>query len=152
MCDFLHFYCSIFCVSEEHDLALLRTELQTPKWFSFAEHPPEIGSTIVAGGFESGPSAGKILSLTRPSSEKDLHILSLHDAPVVPGDSGGPLLNSEGELLGINYQLTIPRFHEQLFRNSPLRQTRAILIQEEWLHQLIEKDRMETNPEMSQSE
>ena len=96
------------------DLALLKTskELST---FKFQHGEPEIGQWVLAAGFplegDSGPlvtlSEGRIVSL-----DSFGHIVT--SAPINPGTSGGPLINSRGEVVGTIYASDNPAEYENL--------------------------------------
>jgi serine protease Do len=67
-----------------------------------------IGSPL---GFSSSVTLGVISALGRPISVEDRNYSNLiqTDASIIPGNSGGPLLNAAGEVVGINtaIQLTM---------------------------------------------
>ena len=79
----------------------------------------KVGETVVALGnalgLDSGPTvtAGVVSAINRSlkgSGKIDLSDLIQTDAAIHPGNSGGPLVNGEGEVIGINITLT-PSVH-----------------------------------------
>ncbi len=68
--------------------------------------PPEPGEPVLAVGSPFGLagslSAGIVSGLARPYSASDPMEYLQHDAALNPGSSGGPLLDAQGRLLGIN--------------------------------------------------
>jgi serine protease DegQ len=97
----------------ENDLAVLQPrhlpdELTAAKLASTADLRP--GDTVVATGFPFGigpsVSAGVVSGLKREFDDPDhtphkLTNLIQFDAPVNPGNSGGPLVDRDGEVVGI---------------------------------------------------
>lgn len=89
----------------------------------------------IPGGFEL--MGGKILDLTRLNSKEcDFNVAT--DVPLQPGDSGGPLIDTKGHLLGINVEGTPPIVHailpERVFPTLTLHPRHA------WLQNIIEED------------
>lgn len=89
------------------DLALLKAQVSKEvPYLPIADSPPRIGSAVVAIGNSRGeflqPRAGRVSQLgvaaLRPDFADDTIELT---AVLYPGDSGGPVLNTEGEVLGV---------------------------------------------------
>jgi len=88
------------------DLALLHAPLATPCFYSWT--PPErwlpIGTRVIHGGLATGfkSGTGKLATALGPqhgfTGARKFEI----DIPLHPGDSGGPVVNARGELIGIN--------------------------------------------------
>jgi hypothetical protein len=88
---------SLFTFDEENDLAIIATQAQiiplqisprpSPGWWSMA-----LGSPF---GLEKSVSTGNVMNIT-PGG----YVIST--APVNPGNSGGPLVNSLGQVMGTN--------------------------------------------------
>ena len=68
--------------------------------------PPEPGEPVLAVGSPFGlagsVSSGIVSGLDRPYNAADPMDYLQHDAAINPGSSGGPLLDAQGRLLGIN--------------------------------------------------
>jgi len=88
---------SLFTFDEENDLAIVATQAQIPElqisprpspgWWAMA-----LGSPF---GLEKSVSTGNVMNLTSGG-----YVIST--APVNPGNSGGPLVNSLGQVMGTN--------------------------------------------------
>lgn len=121
--------------SRGHDLALLKAPFATPRyyeWTSSNNWLPEGTPVIHAGiatGFESPP--GKLATAIPPGDSRFRRFK--HNMPLRPGDSGGPVLDSRGRLVGINsaVEFLVPietAFFIESEGNRPgLRQLRRII-------------------------
>lgn len=95
---------SIAAIDEEHDLALLKvTGISTPVLPLANSDTVQIGETIYAignprGFLEGTVSDGIISSIREEGNKKWLQMT----APISPGSSGGPVLNTRGEVIGIS--------------------------------------------------
>src|SRR6202012_3938667 len=69
---------------------------------------PKPGQWVVAigspFGFENSVTAGVVSAVARPLDETYVPFIQT-DAAVNPGNSGGPLFNVEGQVIGINAQI-----------------------------------------------
>ncbi len=128
----------------EEDLALIRINGSAPfPTVTMSDAEPMLGETVIAIGNAVGEthtvSSGIISGLHREVdiAERNLHFKSLiqTDAAINPGNSGGPLLDINGELVGINtaikaraenigYAIPSARVHSVLI-NSLLDPSRA---------------------------
>jgi len=110
--DGTHSEAVITAMRPEHDLAVLRArvvpdDLQAAPLRSTQGLRP--GDAVVAVGFPFGigpsVSAGVVSGLRRafmsPEGKRELHNLIQFDAAANPGNSGGPLITLEGEVVGI---------------------------------------------------
>jgi S1-C subfamily serine protease len=92
---------------QENDLALVRTKTSSKSFVRFREGSPiRVGDTIYALGYPlSGVLAsGPHLSVGIVNALAGLNDDSRHvqiSAPVQPGNSGGPLLDANGHLVGV---------------------------------------------------
>jgi len=99
---------NVLGVSENEDLALIKIPNQTNlKFLSFAPaNSLKIGQAVYAIGSPFGLSGtftiGHLNNINR--SENQL----LHDARINSGNSGGPLINSQGQAIGVNTLLYRP--------------------------------------------
>lgn len=87
---------------EQSDTAVLKIAGQGFEFFALPSRPARVGERVYAignpRGFEQSISEG-IVSGNR---EEDGVTWIQHSAPISPGSSGGALIGSRGELLGIN--------------------------------------------------
>jgi len=96
----------IIAISEEDDLALLRAPfVKNGKYVQLADpRKLKVGQELIAIGSPLGLSFtvthGIISALYRDIS--DNYNVNQHDVFMNPGNSGGPVLNLKGELVGIN--------------------------------------------------
>ncbi|NOT30226.1 MAG: trypsin-like serine protease [Planctomycetes bacterium] len=94
----------------EEDLALLKIEGEEPfHTVTLCDSDPILGETVIAIGNAFGHShtvsSGIVSGLHRDISTREgLRFANLlqTDASINPGNSGGPLLNINGELIGLN--------------------------------------------------
>lgn len=92
---------------DQHDLALLRVNV--PKGTPFvplSAATPAIGAPALAvgngGGLFLQQKVGRLVGLNSDAGRADFPPGTLElSAPLVPGDSGGPVVNARGELMGI---------------------------------------------------
>ncbi len=101
----------IIAVDSEHDLAVLKIQTDRPLHAQKLGRSDDllIGETVVAIGNPLGlqhtVTAGIVSAVARDlefSGEVQYKGLIQTDASINPGNSGGPLLNVNGELIGIN--------------------------------------------------
>lgn len=105
------FDASIVYKDKETDIALLSIQkpANSPLSFvplQFSNKSPLIGDDVLALGFPLANAMGYELKLTNGiisslKGIKDDNTLLQFSAPVDPGNSGGPLLNNRGEIIGI---------------------------------------------------
>ncbi len=100
------------------DLAVLRVERDGLPAAQFSEQLPEVGQLAIAMGnplafLENTVTAGVISGINRsiPSGGQTPALVDLiqTDAAISPGNSGGALVNSEGEVVGINVAFIPPQ-------------------------------------------
>lgn len=89
------------------DVALLRIRVgQTVPFLPLAGRAPRMGDALVAIGNSGndflGARYGQVVQLGVASSRADFPSGTFElNAPLAPGDSGGPILNAQGEVVGI---------------------------------------------------
>lgn len=99
---------------ESQDIAILKTDLTLP-YLSLADiDDVRVGEDVVAVGtpltlslkhtFTKGivSALNRTIKVSNLSGESYMQNLIQHDASLNPGNSGGPLINARGEVLGIN--------------------------------------------------
>ena len=104
--DKKHYKISVVGFDEPHDLALLKINISGAAFVPLAAQTPRIGQAALAIGNAGGaflqPKTGKLLALNAAAGRADFPPGTLQlDAPLAPGDSGGPILNDAGQLIGI---------------------------------------------------
>lgn len=87
------------------DLAVLKVNANLPK-LDFADSDSvKVGEKVIAlgnpGGFDFSVTEG-IISAVHRTGPNGLSIYLQTDVPVNPGNSGGPLVNKNGKIVGIN--------------------------------------------------
>ena len=103
---------TVLGASECSDLALIQVDLDEPAaYLSWADEAAEPGLDVYAAGFPLGDpeytltkgivSKAKANGDVTGSSSID-HTIE-HDATIQPGNSGGPLITIDGEVLAVNY-------------------------------------------------
>jgi len=90
---------------QKYDLAFLKVppDASLPEVLTCGDHPVTIGDPVVAIGHPFGLK----FTATRGIISNTCHMQSdiqyyQHDAALNPGNSGGPLVNAAGEIIGIN--------------------------------------------------
>lgn len=90
----------------KHDLALIHAPIATPFYYRFT--PPRVvlpeGTPVFHGGLTTGltPVYGSLGStIPEQGSFTSAHRFRI-DIPLQPGDSGGPILDAKGNLVGVN--------------------------------------------------
>jgi|GEM_PF-3547354 len=85
-------------------LLLIQSPFPLPT-IHIAKNPPKAGDVVFAFGHPLGlPKAAVTRGIvSQPAAESGAPIFTIqHDAEINPGNSGGPLLNEDGELIGLN--------------------------------------------------
>ncbi len=88
------------------DIAVVQIDAKNRSWLGWASQPPKTGSLVwVAGapfGLDGSLSMGIISAVNRNSlSGSPMRDYLQTDAVVNPGHSGGPVVNADGEVIGI---------------------------------------------------
>ena len=142
------------------DFAVVHAEISSLAPFKIDAELPQIDAPIVTVGAhpiiraDSARlrfSAGRIVSAKgrRASRSTPAFVAVRHDAPSVPGDSGGPVLNRKGGLIGISsYSRVSIRNWVSGFLNPGRTQfdmrgfySVAFMPDPDWLREVIERDR-----------
>jgi S1-C subfamily serine protease len=100
---------SIVGMDPASDLAVLRVNAAGISWLAVEETQVRVGEFVIALGnplgFQSTVTIGVVSAIgrtLRSQSGRLMENLIQHTAPLNPGNSGGPLLNSRGQFVGLN--------------------------------------------------
>ncbi len=107
---------TVHAVDEFTDLAVLRVQRTGLTPAELADDLPRVGELAIAIGsplgFENTVTAGIVSGLHRsiPSGGQTPALVDLlqTDAPISPGNSGGALVNADGQVIGINVAFIPP--------------------------------------------
>lgn len=111
----------------------------------------QVGMPVLCSGWSGRspePAGGKILSLSKeiPDESGASWRWIGHSAPILGGDSGGPVIGVSGELLGIttsiHYRLILPFGLNRHWRYQGI----AVAPHPNWLRKVIGMDRQSRNP------
>lgn len=125
----------VVAFDEKRDLVLLKVALDAPPLAMNYSHTPEVGQTVYAvgnpQGLEGTFSQGIVSGIRNTPEGRWVQIT----APISPGSSGGPILDSQGDVIGIavatlqsgqNINFAIPvRALTELIRHAHLTQSLA---------------------------
>ena len=151
--------------SGEFDIAVIHADVGPLEAFEMRDGTAAAEDPIVTGGWplqhlkrDSGSSliaAGRILSVAErgPKGNLPAFMIVQHDAPILPGDSGGPVLDRMGRLIGVNCKVTFDiSLWDGLFallgRDTAQIEAedlagKAIMPDPDWLREVVERDRRE---------
>ncbi|GAA5482012.1 serine protease [Haloferula sargassicola] len=92
--------------SPDGDVALLHADVETPHYYEWTRPDAWLprGTPVMHAGVATGFSggSGKLISAIPPDNTVGGNRAFKHDIPLQPGDSGGPVVDSDGRLVGIN--------------------------------------------------
>ena len=99
--------------SQTQDLVLLKSSYQPINWFNLAKSKPMKNTKVIAGGYYPYKgeinyivSKGSISNIgVNKKSKAKINTVILHNAPTIPGDSGGPLMDEQGALIGVHSKM-----------------------------------------------
>src|SRR3984885_8631340 len=80
-------------------------ELKVGQWVLAVGYPLTLETTVTAGIVSA---KGRTLDINRRQSQTPVESFIQTDAAVNPGNSGGPLINTDGQLIGINSAIASP--------------------------------------------
>lgn len=99
----------VAAAASKSDLALVRVTGSLPPAVSFAADDPEPGDTVTIAGYPGGRALTVVsgaVSSVGPLSGDEIGDVARVDAPVHPGNSGGPVGDDAGDLVGVVYAAT----------------------------------------------
>lgn len=124
----------IIGVDSDTDLAVIKVNANNLTPAEFGDSSAlELGDKVVAlgnaGGLEWTPTQGIISGLARDVyDETGYEIKCLQtDAAINPGNSGGPLINAQGQVIGINSAKIVASGHESLGFSIPIIEAKGVL-------------------------
>ncbi len=86
-------------ISKEHDLALLKLDNYSTPYLSAAKgRYPRQGTKVFAIGSPFGISDALTTGIVTKATTEQIYT----DAQILPGNSGGPLIDANGQVLGVN--------------------------------------------------
>ncbi len=89
-------------ISKEHDLALLKLDNYSTPYLSAAQGKyPRQGTKVFAIGSPFGISDALTTGIVTKATTEHMYT----DTQILPGNSGGPLINANGQVLGVNTAL-----------------------------------------------
>ena len=104
---------TLYTVSKEHDLALLKLEdYRTPSLIPVMKNNLTQGQAVFAVGSPIDLNLKNTVTSGVLSGFRDNFIQT--NAQIYPGNSGGPLINEAGEVIGINTMKLVTRKFEGL--------------------------------------
>jgi serine protease Do len=112
--DGIRYRATIVGVTAKSDIALLKIDAGKPLPFvGFGDSDKmRVGDTVIAigspFGFDESVTAGIVSAVNRDISESPFDDYIQTDAPINHGNSGGPLFNMSGEVVGMNSVLFAP--------------------------------------------
>lgn len=80
-------------------------EVKVGQWVLAVGYPLNLETTVTAGIVSA---KGRTLDINRRQSKSPVESFMQTDAAVNPGNSGGPLINTDGKLIGINSAIASP--------------------------------------------
>jgi len=80
-------------------------DVKVGQWVLAVGYPLNLETTVTAGIVSA---KGRTLEINRRQSKTPIESFIQTDAAVNPGNSGGPLINTEGKLIGINSAIASP--------------------------------------------
>ena len=97
-------------VSECSDLAVIKLDGSDFPYLQWADTAPKVGVDVYAAGFPLGDPTYSMTkgiiskaSTNGDSSWASVNAVIEHDAKLLPGNSGGPLVDAQGNVVAINY-------------------------------------------------
>ena len=110
----------IIAQSKKEDFALISIDSQTPSYFYLKSNAPELGEELISGGFPSPSNFGFGIKITTgivSDETSEFGELFQHSTPSQPGNSGGPLINKSGSVVGISTAVSTVKWGELAAQN-----------------------------------
>ncbi len=121
-------------VDSDTDLAVIKIDAKGLPTAVFGDSSKlQLGDKVVAlgnsGGLEWTPTQGIISGLARDVYDDTGYAIKClqTDAAINPGNSGGPLINAQGQVIGINSAKIVASGYESLGFSIPINEAKSIL-------------------------
>lgn len=101
----------VLAVNHDKDIAIVQLAPRADggPWptVKLAAHAPQVGSAVIAAGYPRGLPLSFTAGIVSGTNDRDnMYVKRLQtDAPMNPGNSGGPLFSMEGEVVGVNTEI-----------------------------------------------
>ena len=127
-------------IDELHDLVLLEVKNSNSNKIKLGKSElPEVGEDVYAIGNPQGLEGTFSKGIISSIRDIDGHSIIQITAPISPGSSGGPLINSTGEVIGVafasfksgqnlNFAIPVKYIYSLLENTKPLEKLRNLLI------------------------
>ena len=87
----------------QSDLALIHADINTPDFYRWSTQDLAKNDQVLVSATKGKPSPGTLLTDIKGNYHPDYEAqVVLHNGRVIPGDSGSPLVDGAGQLVGIN--------------------------------------------------
>lgn len=87
----------------ETDMALIKADIKTSNFYRWAQEKQPAQEPVMVASTKGHPTRGNLITrIPNLENASDSSYEILHDSLVIGGDSGSPLVNLRGELLGVN--------------------------------------------------
>ena len=116
----------------EHDLALIHIDANRLPILPLADSAAvELGEEVRAIGYPLSSILGENIKATRGTiagiNEEDGHTVFQIDAAINPGNSGGPLVNEQGEVVGVIYAKLVDNVASSVGFATPIDAAKSLL-------------------------
>ena len=126
------------------DFALIKCDLATPHFLACRTDLPPASTLLYSGGWWNRSGAGRLLEMKALRSAAGVRFRALRTSiPIVEGDSGSAVVDSEGRLLGVSIRYRYGRF----WRLPP--ESTAMMLAPADLAGLIARDRADRRPALA---
>ncbi len=139
-------------LTDNSDFAIVHVPVTLSDVFDWADQFKMEDPVMCSGSKQQGDgsqksfkmvmSGGVIKTLENRAVSGNSYQIIRHSAPIYHGNSGGPLVDVQGRLVGINFSAT---FSGGLVRKPAMKYSSAIRPDPEWLQEIIEADSRSQN-------
>lgn len=101
---------TVLLEDKKADVSVLKINGDTPAYIKGSSAKLRLGAQVLAAGFPLQEMLGSTIKITDGIISSDLVSQGMfqHSAPTQPGNSGGPLINRSGEVVGIVTAVLLP--------------------------------------------